>query len=80
MRIPPPPTAATTEEVEDWLRSGYKKLKNASTKSPPEVGESVLWKGMKTGKQGGVSSKMEFFNGKVHQIHVEDGEVYLYVD
>ena len=44
------------------------------------MGESVLWRGVKTGKQGGVSTKLEYFNGKVHQIYVEDGEVYLYVD
>ena len=76
----PPPIMATTEEVEEWMRSGFKKLKNASTKSPPEVGESVLWRGVKTGKQGGLSTKVEYFNGKVHGVQVEEDEVYLYID
>ena len=79
-RMPPPPIMATTEEVEEWLTSGFKKLKEISTKSPPEVGESVLWRELKTGKQGGQSTKVEHFNGKVHGVIVEDGEVYLYID
>ena len=77
----PPAIAATTEEVEEWMRSGFKKLTNISTKSPPEVGEPVLWRGVRTGKQGGMSTKVEFFNGKVRYMQVEeDNEVYLYVD
>ena len=74
----PPPIAATTEEVEDWLRSGFKKIKNISTKTPPEVGESVLWRGVRTGSKGGMSTKVEFFNGKVRYLQVEeDSEVYI---
>ena len=77
----PPPIAATTEEVEDWLRSGFKKLKNISTKTPPEVGEPVLWRGVKTGSKGGLPTKVEHFNGKVRGVNVEaDGELYIYVD
>ena len=48
---------------------------------PPEVGESVLWRGVKTGKHGNPSTKCEYFNGEVRHMQVEeDGELYLYID
>ena len=77
----PVPIAATTEDVEEWMRTSFKKLTNISTKVPPEVGESVLWRGVKTGRHGCPSTKCEYFNGKVRFLQVEeDGELYLYVD
>ena len=76
----PPPIAATTWDVEEWMQSGFRKLTNLSTKSPPEVGESVLWRGVKTGRHGQPSTKCEWFNGKVRHVVVEENEVYLYID
>ena len=76
----PPPIPATTEDVEMWMETGFRKLTNMSTKSPPEVGESVLWRGVKTGKHGQPSTKCEWFNGKVRYVQVEDNEVFLYID
>ena len=76
----PPPIPATTEDVEMWMETGFRKLTNMSTKSPPEVGDSVLWRGVKTGKHGHPSTKCEWFNGKVRYVQVEDNEVFLYID
>ena len=76
----PVPIPATTELVEDWVTSHFRKLTNISTKCPPEKGESVLWRGVKLGKSGGSSTKIEYFNGKVRDVKVEDGEIYVYID
>ena len=45
---------------------------------PPEIGESVLWRGFKPGKHS--YHKFEHFNGKVRGVTVEDNEWYIYVD
>ena len=77
----PPPIVATTEEVEMWMQGSFRKLTNLSTKSHPEVVESVLWRGVKMGKHGQPSTKVEIFNGKVRWIDVqEDGELFLYIN
>ena len=76
----PSPIPATTEDVEMWMESGFRKLTNISTKMPPEVGESVLWRGVKTGRHGQPSTKCEWFNGKVRYVQVEENEVFLYID
>ena len=74
------PIMATTEEIESWMQESYRKLTNLSTKSPPEVGESVLWRSVKTGKHGQLSTKVEYFHGKVRAVQVEDNEMYIYAD
>ena len=67
--------------VEEWVASNFKPLTNISGKTPPEVGEHVFWRGLKTGRSGNPSTKCEFFNGKVRQIEVNaEGEVYIYLD
>ena len=76
----PCPIHPTTEEIESWIQSTYRKLTNLSTKIPPEVGESVLWRNVKTGKHGQPSTKVEYFHGKVKAVHVEDNEMYIYID
>ena len=76
----PPAIAATTELVEEWVSGSFKQLTNISTKIPPEIGESVLWKGVKKSKSGNPSTTCEYFNGKVRMMQVEDNELYLYVD
>ena len=64
------------------MTTNYKRRTNISTKSPPEVGESVLWRGVKKGRKGHPSTKCEYFNGTVRQMGVdeEDNELYLYLD
>ena len=77
----PQAIAATSELVEQWVSENYKRLSNISTKIPPEVGESVLWRGVKTGRSGNPSTTVEYFNGNGRMVDVEeDHEVYLYVD
>ena len=76
----PPPIAATTEMVEHWITSSFRPLRNLSGKCPPEVGEQVLWRGVKTGKRGNLSTKIEYFNGTVRGIDFTDEDWYLYVD
>ena len=80
--IPPPPIAATTEMVEHWISTGFRPLTNISTKVPPEIGESVLWRGVKTGRRGQPSTKVEHFHGKVRGLSVDtqSQELYLYID
>ena len=60
------------------MSSYFQPLKNISKKKPPEKGESVLWRGLKTGRKGNPSTKEEFFNGKVHGTKFEDNELYVY--
>ena len=76
----PCPIMPTTEEIESWMQSTFRKLTNFSTKSPPEVGESVLWRNVKTGKHGQPSTKVEYFHGKLKAVQVEDNEMYIYID
>ena len=67
-------------DVEEWMQGSFRKLKDLSTKTPPEIGESVLWRGVKTGRAGHPSTTCEWFNGKVRGVNVEENEVYLYID
>ena len=63
------------------MTKNFKPLTNISVKTPPEVGENILWRGVKTGKGGNPSTKCEYFNGKVRSMEVdEDNELYLYID
>ena len=72
---------ATTELVEQWVSENFKQLTNISTKIPPQIGESVLWRGVKTGRAGNPSTSCEYFNGKVRMLRVEeDNELFLYID
>ena len=73
--------AASPDEVESWIAEIFKPLTSISTKLPPEVGESVLWRGVKTGASGAPSTKCEWFNGKLRYISFDDsGEMWLYID
>ena len=76
----PPPIPATREDVEMWMSSGFRKRTNMTTNMPPEIGESVLWRGMKTGPKGNPSTKCEWFNGKVHFVRVDDNETFVCID
>ena len=77
----PPPLMATSEQVEEWVATEFSPLTNISTNLPPSVGETVLWRGVKTGRRGHPSTKVEHFQGRVCHVEVDaDHEVYLYVD
>ena len=75
----PDPIKSTKDQVEDWIATHFRPLRNLSQKLPPEIGESVLWRGVKTGKSGGQSTVVEYFNGTVHHIEVENDQCFLYV-
>ena len=67
--------------VEQWIQTGFRPLTNFSSKVSPEVGESVLWRGVCKGRQGGPSTKVEHFHGKVRHVAVDERhELFLYVD
>ena len=77
----PDPIAASPAEVERWIAGCFRPLTNISTKMPPEIGESVLWRGVKTGAAGNPSTVAEWFNGKVRYIAFDAaGEMWVYVD
>ena len=59
----PHPIAASPDEVERWIAETFKPLTSISTKMPPEIGESVLWRGVKTGASGAPATKCEWFIG-----------------
>ena len=48
----PHPNAATSEEVEERINVGSKRLINISTNMPPSVGGSILWRSIKSGPSG----------------------------
>ena len=67
-------------EVEQWINDHYEKLRargRATTGRSPRIGEVVLWRGFKTGKNGGASTAVEYFRGEVHEI-IEDGQETYY--
>ena len=67
--------------VEQWIQTGFRPLTNFSSKVHPEVGESVLWRGVCKGRKGGPSTKVEHFHGKVRHVAVDERhELFLYVD
>ena len=68
--------------IEQWITEGFRPLTNVSTKMPPEIGESILWRDVKTSKRGYPSTKVEHFHGKVRGLTVEQQsqELYVYID
>ena len=63
------------------MSESFRQLTNISTKCLPEVGDSVLWRGVRSGPRGNPSTKCEYFDAKVRHLHIEKGgELYLYVD
>ena len=63
-------------EVELWINEHYEKLKACAGRSPRK-GDVVLWRGFKTGRNGGASTAVEYFRGEVHEI-IEDGQETFY--
>jgi hypothetical protein len=56
------------QEIEVWIRDNYKEVGNAweGNICDLSIGMSVLWKGIKKGRNGGESTTYEYFNGKFH--------------
>ena len=78
---PPDPMPVSSAEVEGWINGSFRPLSNLSTKMPPEVGESILWRGVKSGRSGQPSTQCEYFNGKVRHLMVDSqDELWLFVD
>ena len=76
----PQPIAARTEDVDEWISTDFSPLLNLSTKIPPEIGEEVLWRGVKTGKHRQASTKVEYFNGTVRYLECDSAvELFLYL-
>ena len=73
----PEPIQATSEEVQDWLKT-FTPFKPANS-MPPEIGQEVLWRGFKYGRSGNQSTPVEFFNGTVREVKVEGNELYCYL-
>ena len=67
--------------VEQWIQTGFRPLTSFSSKVLPDVGESVLWRGVCKGRKGGPSTPVEHFHGKVRHVAVDERhELFLYVD
>ena len=59
----------------------FRPLTNISLRFPPEVGDSILWRGLKTGPNGQPSTKCEYFNAEVkHAVLDSDGDTWVYVN
>ena len=69
----PDPIPATEADIERWISESFSPLSTRSS-LPPTIGSEVLWKGFKTGKKGGASTKTEWFNGTVHAIENNNDE------
>ena len=77
----PSPLPATSELVEQWITGSYHRLQNISKNLPPATGETCLWRGVKTGRRGHPSTKVEYFQGQVRHVEVDsDHEIWVYID
>ena len=76
----PDPIPATSELVDAWIARCFKPLKSLSTKIIPQIGESILIGGVKTGRAG--RPTVEYFAGKVFHIEVEGPtpNVFVHID
>jgi hypothetical protein len=77
----PQPLPATSELVEQWITTSFHRLTNISKNIPPVAGETCLWRGVKTGRKGHPSTKVEYFHGQVRHVEVDsDNEIWVYID
>ena len=72
------PIMATEADVQSWYDDGWYPL-TLSADSPAAIGERVLWLGAKRGRNGGLSTKQEHFNGVVHSLVVVDNELFYHI-
>ena len=64
----------------DWRLSAHGHL-HEHPSSLPVIGETVLLIGVEIGRKGHPSTTVEYFQGKVRHMEVDDiHELYLYVD
>ena len=69
--IPPALKANTKEDVQKMFDTGYYRFPETPFWDGKDInkvgrGTHCLWKNVPTGKNGGESSKTEFFHGEVH--------------
>ena len=69
--IPPALKANTEEDVQEMLDSGYYRFPerpfwDGVRLKDVDWGTHALWKNVPTGKNGGESTKVEYFHGEVH--------------
>ena len=69
------PIMATEADVQSWYDDCWYPL-TLSADSPAAIGERVLWLGARRGRNGGLSTKQEHFNGVVHNLEVVDNELF----
>ena len=75
--VPPDPIPATQAEIDAWMAS--LEPITPSNCQPPEIGQTVLWRGFKTGRRGNPSTAFEYFNGTVRDLNFEGNELIVYV-
>ena len=74
----PEPIRATPQMVEEWIEEEFKRFK-PNNSHPPQLNQEVLWKGLKRGRSGAVSTQVEYFNGVVRDIERDsDGRGFLF--
>ena len=67
-----PSAPASTGQIEHWGATHFTPRTRLSTKMPPEAGESVLERGVKTGRGGQSSTKVQYVRCKVcHMARVD---------
>ena len=66
----------TEDEITQWMDC-FETI--PATLHPIEVGNVVLWRGIKKGKKAGASTSEEFFRGEVHRIIPDDGHGKKYI-
>ena len=61
------PLRPSEAQIEAWYNETYRPLQ-VSCRMPPVRGDTVLWKGLKRGRSGGISTQAEFSHGVVHGV------------
>ena len=75
----PEPIKATPKMVDQWIEDEFTRFR-ANNSNPPKVNQHVLWKGLKKGRSGAVSTQLEYFNGTVRSVEKnDDGHVFYFV-
>ena len=69
------PIMATEADVQSWYADGWYPL-TLSSDLPAAVGERVLWLGARLGRNGGISTKQEYFNCVVHNLGALDNALF----
>ena len=75
----PEPIRATPQMVEEWIEEEFKRFK-PNNSHPPQLNDEILWRGLKRGRSGAVSTQVEYFNDVVRDMETDsDGNVFYMV-